>query len=87
MFSDGLTVRFAVLAKLEPSSVDTITSPTVIAVMYAPRRYPSISDLGRGSRSMTVVAATSDGLSMASSAKPNTTPRSLLIVAHQSKPH
>jgi hypothetical protein len=32
---------------------------------------------------MTVVAATSDGLSMASSAKPKTTPRSLLIPANQ----
>src|SRR5437879_2525550 len=68
MSSTGLTVCLEVLSVLDPLSENTITSPSVMLVVYAPSRYPTISRFGFGSNSMTVTAASSDGLNIASSA-------------------
>ena len=66
MSSTGLTVCLEVLSVLDPCSENTITRPSVMLVVYAPSRYPAISRLGFGSSSITVTAASSDGLNIAS---------------------
>ena len=67
MSSSGLIVCLAVLVALELDSVNTITRPSVMLVVYAPSRYPIISGLGFGSNSITVTAASSDGLNIENS--------------------
>src|SRR3954451_16202558 len=63
MSTAGLSVFCVVFVALEFDSEKTITSPSAMLVMYAPSRYPSMSFFGPGSRSITVVAATSVGFS------------------------
>jgi hypothetical protein len=62
------------LLKPEPSSAKTITRPSVVPVSIAPNQYPSINRDGRGSSSITVVAATRVGLTAATNASPTILP-------------
>ena len=65
MSTAGLTVFWVVLLALEFDSENTITSPSVMLVISAPSKYPSISLVGLGSSSITVVAATNVGFNEA----------------------
>ena len=65
----GLIVCLVVFVVLEFDRENTITSPSVTLVIYAPSRYPSINLAGLSSSSITVVAATSVGVSEAVSDK------------------
>jgi hypothetical protein len=68
-----------VLTALDPCNEKTIARPAAMLVVYAPSRYPSIRRLGCGSSIITVTAARSDGLSVATTAVRSTTTTSLFM--------
>src|SRR2546421_12382622 len=82
MSTAGLSVFWVVLVALELDSAKTITRPSVMLVMYAPSRYPSISFVGLSSSSITVVAAISVGFNDAVSDRRVT----WLIAVHRPPP-
>ena len=61
----GLTEFFVVATASDPSRVEMISSPSVMLVSSAPRRYPSISRTGFGRIIISVDAATSVGFNAA----------------------
>ena len=75
------------LVALESDSENTITTPSVMLVIRAPSKYPSISFDGLGSSSITVVAATNVGFNEAVSDRRITWPTGANQLAERRRHH